>query len=405
MYNSAVLQNGIRIVHKHIESNVAHCGIVINTGSRDEDQNQHGLAHFTEHLLFKGTKKRKAFHIISRMEDVGGEIDAYTTKEETYISTSFLNDYYERAIELLNDMVFNSIFPQKEIEKEKEVIIDEINSYKDNPAEMIFDEFEELMYPNHQLGKNILGNKKQLSKYNTADIYSFTSQKYNTNHIVFCSIGNIKFDKLLNYCRKYFEVNPANYRNFSRISPVEKVIFDKKVKKNTYQAHCILGTYAYSLNDTKRVPLYLITNMLGGIGMSSKLSFALREKKGIAYNIEANHFFYEDSGLFNIYFGVDKENINKAIDIIFKELELLRTKTLGVLQLNKIKKQLIGQLAINNEINSNTVLSLGKAYLVYNQIETLEDAIKEVETITSQQILEIANEIFIRDNFSKIIYY
>ena len=404
-FNSAVLQNGIRIIHKHTVSSVADCGIVINTGTRDENSNQHGLAHFTEHLLFKGTAKRKAFHLISRMEDVGGEIDAYTTKEETYISTSFLTEYYERAIELLNDMVFHSIFPQKEIEKEKEVIIDEINSYKDNPAEMIFDEFEELMYPNHQLGKNILGNKKQLLKYKTADIHNFTSQKYNTDQMVFCSIGNIKFDKLLNYCKKYFENNPANYRSFSRIAPTEKIIFDKKIKKNTYQAHCILGTYSYSVNDTKRIPLFLISNMLAGPGMSSKLSFALREKKGIAYNIESNCFFYEDTGIFNIYFGVDKENVNKATNVIFKELELLQTKTLGILQLSKIKKQLIGQLAISNEINSNTVLSIGKTYLVYNQIETLEDAIKEIEAITSKQILNIANEIFVKDNFSKIIYY
>jgi predicted Zn-dependent peptidase len=387
-----------------VYSDVAHCGIIINTGTRDEDKNQHGIAHFTEHMLFKGTKKRKAFHVLSRMEDVGGEIDAYTTKEETCISASFLHEFYERAIELINDVVFNSVFPQKEIEKEREVIIDEINSYKDSPADMIFDDFEELIYPKHSLGRNILGSKKLLEKYTNTDIFKFISEKYNTDQMVFSSIGNIKFEKLLKYCEKYFGSNPANLRNFERLPFTEKIVSKKIVKQHTHQAHCILGTYAYSFCNNKRLPLFMISNMLAGPGMNSKLNMILREKKGLSYNIEANYTPYEDTGNFNIYFGVDKENLNYAIELIFRELNNLKTKALGPMQLSKIKKQLIGQISIGNEIHSNMLLSIGKTYLIYNQIETLKETIKEIEAVTTAQILEVANEIFEHDKFSTLIY-
>jgi predicted Zn-dependent peptidase len=404
VYNTALLTNGIRVIHKNVSSDVAHCGLIINTGTRDEDIDQHGIAHFTEHMLFKGTKKRKAFHVLSRMEDVGGEIDAYTTKEETCISTSFLYEFYERAIELINDVIFNSIFPQKEIEKEKEVIIDEIYSYKDSPAEIIFDDFEDLIYPGHSLGRNILGTKKLLEKYTDKDIIKFISEKYNTDQMVFCSIGNIKFEKLLQYCEKYLGSNPPNLRNFKRIPFTGHVALNKTLKKHTYQAHCILGTYAYSFSDPKRLPLFLISNMLAGPGMNSRLNMVLREKNGLSYNIESGYTPYEDTGNFNIYFGVDKENMQFAVDLIFKELDLLKTKLLGPLQMNKMKKQFIGHLAISNEINSNMLLSMGKTYLIYNQIETLRETIAEVESVTAQQIIEVANEIFDRDNFSTLIY-
>lgn len=404
MYGTATLANGIRIIHKSVDSDVAHCGIIINTGTRDEDEKEHGIAHFTEHMLFKGTKKRKAFHVLSRMEDVGGEIDAYTTKEETCISASFLHEFYERAIELMNDVVFNSTFPKKEMDKEREVIIDEINSYKDSPADMIFDEFEDLIYPGHSLGRNILGTKKLLEKYTDDDIIKFISKKYNTDEMVFCSIGNIKFEKLLKYCEKYFGSNPQNKRNFKRIPFTGNVSIERTLKKHTHQAHCILGTYAYSFSNPKRLPLFLISNMLAGPGMNSRLNMVLREKRGLSYNIESSYIPYEDTGNFNIYFGVDKDNLNYSIELIFKELNSLKIKQLGPIQMNKIKKQLIGQISIGNEINSNMLLSMGKTYLIYDQIETLKETIKEIESVNATQILEVANEIFDRDNFSTLIY-
>lgn len=388
-----------------MESDVAHCGIIINTGTRDEDKNQHGIAHLTEHMLFKGTKRRKAYHVLSRMEDVGGETDAWTTKEETAISASFLCEFYERAIDLINDVVFHSVFPPKEIEKEREVIIDEINSYKDSPAESIFDDFEELLYPNHSLGRNILGTKKLLEKYTDADIKRFTSEKYNTDQMVFCSIGKIKFEKLMKYCEKYFGSNAENKRLYVRSAFTENVVFNKSVRKNTHQAHCITGTYAYPFNDSKRLPMFLLANMLAGPGMNSRLTMLLREKKGISYNIEANYSPYEDTGSFNVYFGSDKENVEPALNIIFKELESLKAQKLGPVQLSKIKKQLMGQIAIGSEIHSNMLLSMGKTYLIYNQVETLKETIREIESVTAQQMIDVANEIFNRDKFSTLIYY
>lgn len=405
LYYTGLLNNGIRIIHKYVESDVAHCGIIINTGTRDEDKNQHGIAHLTEHMLFKGTKHRKAFHVLSRMEDVGGEIDAWTTKEETAISASFLCEFYERAVELINDVVFNSVFPQKEIEKEREVIIDEINSYKDSPSDSIFDDFEELLFPGHPIGRNILGTKKLLEKYTDEDIKLFTKEKYNTDQMVFCSIGKIKFEKLMKYCEKYFGTNPENRRQYNRGIFDQNTSFTKAVKKNTHQAHCVTGTYAYSFSDPKRLPMFLLTNMLAGPGMNSRLVMLLREKKGISYNIEANYTPYEDTGVFNIYFGSDKENIEKALNIIFKELESLKKNILGPVQMSKIKKQLIGQIAIGSEIHSNMLLSMGKTYLIYNQVETLKETIKEIESVTAEQIIEVANEIFIKDNFSTLTYY
>ncbi len=405
MYKTALLENGIRIIHKCVDSDVAHCGIIINTGTRDESNDQYGIAHLTEHMLFKGTKKRKAFHVLSRMEDVGGEIDAYTTKEETCITASFLHEFYERAIELIGDVIFNSTFPGKEIEKEKEVIIDEINSYKDSPSELIFDDFEDLIYPNHPLGRNILGDEKALAKYSDLDIKEFISKKYNTDQMVFCSIGNVKFEKLLKYCQKYFGANPANHRNYKRTKFENQVVVNKKIRKNTHQAHCILGTYAYSFNDKKRLPLFLLSNLLAGPGMNSRLNMILREKRGISYNIESNYSPYEDTGNFNIYFGSDKENIDYAIELIYKEFELLKSKKLGPIQLNKAKKQLIGQIAIGSEIHSNMLLTMGKSYLIYNQVETLKQTIQKIEAVDSGQLLDVANEIFNPDKFSSLIYY
>lgn len=404
VYYTALLNNGIRIIHKNVDSDVAHCGIIINTGTRDEDINQHGMAHLTEHMLFKGTKHRKAFHVLSRMDDVGGEMDAWTTKEETCISASFLHEFYERAIDLLNDVIFNSVYPPKEIAKEKEVIIDEINSYKDSPADSIFDDFEDLIFPGHSLGRNILGTKKLLEKYTDKDIKRFVAEKYNTDQMVFCSIGNISFKRLVKYCEKYFGANPANLRGFSRKTFTDYVAITKVQKKNTHQAHCILGTYAYPFNNPKRLPMFLTANLLAGPGMNSRLTMLLREKKGISYNIEANYSPFEDTGVFNIYFGTDKENLEISTNIIFKELQSLKTKNLGTVQLSKLKKQLIGQIAIGSEIHSNVLLSMGKTYLIYNQVETLKETIKEIESVTSADISEVANEIFNKDKFSTLIY-
>jgi len=403
-YESFTLENGIRIIHLHSKSAVGHCGLIINAGSRDEEEHEHGMAHFIEHAIFKGTKKRKAYHILSRLEDVGGEINAYTSKEETTIHTSFLKDDYERAIELIADVTFNSTFPGKEINREKEVIIEEINSYKDDPAELIFDEFEELIFKNQPLGKNILGNPKDLRRFTKKDIESFISKNYNTNEMVFCSVGDISLTKIKKLADKHFgQISPN-----PRISPRDRtnnyIPETKIVKKKTHQTHCIIGNKAYNAHDKKKVAMILLDNMLGGPGLNSRLSLLLREKHGYAYHVESNYSAYSDTGIFSIYFGTDKENYAKCVKLIKKEFESLRTKKLGIVQLKKAKRQLFGQIAISSENNASLLLGMGKSFLLFNKVDDLKRIKEKIEAISVDDIQEIANEVLDIDKMSMLVY-
>jgi len=403
-YFTHTLDNGIRIIHKPVSSVIAHFGLFINTGSRDEEENEHGLAHLIEHAIFKGTKKRKSYHIFSRLEDVGGELNAYTTKEETCIHASFLKNDTERALELICDLTFNSTFPEKEIEKEKEIIIDEINSYKDNPSEQIFDDFEEMIYPHDALGRNILGTPESLKKFKRADLFHFIKKNFNTDQIILCYVGdfdNLKLNKLIN---KYYAGFPSDFRLNCR-KPVKSYnpVF-KEEFKNTFQSHCIIGNTAYSYKDEKRLALHLLTNILGGPGMNSRLNLSLRERNGCTYNIESNYSPYIDTGIFIVYFGTDKENLEKSIRLTYKEFELLKNKKLGEIQLSKAKKQLLGQLAIASENNENLMISMGKSYMVFGKFDSLEEINNQVESITADQILNVANEILDKNRLSTIIY-
>ena len=348
-YNIYSLPNGIRLIHKPVSSLIAHVGLFINAGSRDETAKEHGLAHYIEHAIFKGTKKRKSYHIISRLEDVGGELNAYTTKEETCIHASFLLDDTERAIELISDIAFNSTFPEKEIEKEKDVIIDEINSYKDNPSEQIFDDFESMLFSADPLGRCILGTPDTVRSFTRNDICNFIKKHYNTNQIVLCYVGNIDSKKLVRYFIKYFEGIEKSFKSTDRPAVLLNSTTNKIEIKNTFQAHCIIGTTAYSFKDDKRIALHLLSNYLGGPGMNSKLNMSLRERHGCTYNIESSYTPYIDAGTFMIYFGTDKENLDKCLSLTFKELDLLKKNKLGEIQLSKAKKQLMGQLAIASE--------------------------------------------------------
>ncbi|OFX90018.1 MAG: zinc protease [Bacteroidetes bacterium GWF2_33_16] len=403
-YQYFTLPNGIRLVHLQTKSHVAHCGLIINAGSRDEQEHEHGMAHFIEHVIFKGTKKRKPFHILSRMEDVGGEINAYTSKEETAIHTSFLKNDYERAIELIWDITFNSIFPQKEINREKEVIIEEIKSYKDDPAELIFDEFEELIFRDQPLGKNILGNAKDLRRFTKKDVETFIKNNYHTNEMVICSIGDISFEKFIKLAEKYFgQVNP-NPRKNARILLNNYIPEIKTVHKKTHQTHFIIGNLAYDVHNEKKIGLTLLDNMLGGPGLNSRLSLILREKYGYVYQIESNYTPYSDTGFFSVYFGTDKNNIDKSLRLIKKEFDLLRNKKLGSVQLKKAKKQIFGQIAINSENSANLMLAIGKSFLLFNKVDSLEEIKTKIELITIDDIQEIANEILNIDNMSMLIY-
>jgi len=403
-YESYTLENGIRVIHLDSNSPVGHCGLMINAGSRDEEDHEHGMAHFIEHTIFKGTKKRKAYHILSRMDDVGGEINAYTSKEETAIHTSFLKNDYERALELISDITFNSTFPGKEITREKEVIIEEINSYKDDPAELIFDEFEELIFQDQPLGKNILGNPKDLRKFTKKDIESFIARNYHTNEMVLCSVGNISFKKFKRLSEKYFGHIPANPRIKARTSIGEYKPEVKIIKRKTHQTHCVIGNISFNAHDDKKIAMILLDNLLGGPGLNSRLSLLLREKHGYAYHVESNYSPYSDIGVFSIYFGTDKENFDRCIKLIKKEFLLLQTKKLGSVQLKKAKRQLFGQIAINSEINANLMLAMGKSFLLFNKVDDLKKIKDKIEAITVEDIQEIAKEVLDYEKMSMLVY-
>lgn len=403
-YESYQLFNGIRIIHKFIPNMVSHCGIIINAGSRDENSAEHGLAHFIEHVIFKGTKKRRAHHILARLEDVGGEINAYTTKEETCVYTSFMYKDYERAIELLTDIVFHSVFPDKELEREKEIVYDEINSYKDSPSELIFDDFDELLFRNNPMGRNILGTKKTVRSFSREKINRFITNNYKTDEIVISSVGNIKFNRLIQLINKHFADIPANTGRMNRKLLSSYSPERHELKKRTYQTHCVIGNLAYSLKHENRLGMYLLNNLLGGPGLSSRLNMSLREKNGYSYNTESNYTPYSDTGAFSVYFGTDKHNLDKSMNLVLKEFRKLRDVKLGIAQLTKAKRQLIGQIAISSENYENHMLSMGKGFLIYNHVDSFPEIARKIENLTSAKLLEIANDVLDDRYMSHLIY-
>ena len=398
------LPNGIRIIHHPTKSPVGYCGLIINTGSRDEREDEHGMAHFIEHVIFKGTKKRKTYHILSRIDDVGGELNAYTAKEETCIYASFLKQDFERALELLHDITFNSTFPAKEIEKEKEVIIDEINSYKDNPSDLIIDDFEELVFKDDPMGRNILGTPETLGKFGRTDIERFMANNYHTDQMVLCSVGEILPTRLFKLASKYFGVVTTNLLVNNRPSIIPYIPRRVDKEMDTFQSHIAIGNVAYDLNSPLRPGLLLLNNILGGPGMNSRLNMSLREKNGIAYNIESIYSPYSGTGVFSIYFGTDEENINRSLSIVNRELKKLREKSLGKLQLHNAQRQLKGQITISSENRESLMLSIGKSYLLYNRVDSLEEIYQKIDNITSADLLAIANEIFDESRLSYLIY-
>jgi len=401
---TATLGNGIKIIHSTQPGAVGYCGLIINAGSRDEQPDEHGLAHFIEHVIFKGTRKRRAYHILSRLDDVGGELNAYTTKEETCIYASFLYQDYDRALELIHDITFNSVFPDKELEKEKEVIIDEINSYKDSPSEQIYDDFEEMLFKNDPMGRNILGTPEALKTFGREHIKKFIANNYHTNEMVVCSVGPMSFKRVMYLCEKYFGSIVPNLRELSRPEVATYIPEQREEKKDTYQNHVILGSVAYDLNHPKRLALHLLNNILGGPGSNSRLNMSLREKNGIAYNVESSYNPYYNTGVFGIYFGTDAENLSRSMKIIDRELALLRDKKMGQLQLHKACRQLKGQMTIANENKESLMLSLGKSYLLYQKIDSIETIYERIDAITASDLLEIANEILDKSKLSMLIY-
>jgi predicted Zn-dependent peptidase len=378
--------------------------VLINTGSRDEEADEQGIAHFIEHVIFKGTQTRRAFHILNRIEDVGGELNAYTTKEETAVYATFLSEYYQRSMELISDILINSTFPAKELEREKEVVIEEINSYKDSPSELIFDEFEEILFDGHPIARNILGTPELIKTFNKNSILKFMDENYHTDQLVLSSVGNISMTKFIRLAEKYFGHIPEKLRTKERSGIYNYKPETRVVQKDTFQAHCIVGNIAPNVFSDKRMQIILLNNILGGPSMNSRLNMALRERNGMAYNVESGYTGYFDTGQFSVYFGTDKENLDQALRLVNKEFRNIKEKEMGIIQLSRAKKQMIGQLAISTENREDLMLSIGKSYLFFNRVDTLETIFRKIEQIESREIMEIANEIFDESQNSILIY-
>jgi predicted Zn-dependent peptidase len=403
-YETYTLDNGIRLIHHRTPSYVGHMALLMNTGSRDELDKEHGMAHLIEHLLFKGTHKRKAYHIISRLEDVGGDINAYTTKEETCIYASFLKSDYARTTELMKDVVFHSVFPPKELKKEKDIIIDEINSYLDDPAELIFDEFEDQIFQGNPIGRNILGSAETLGKIERADIINFREHNYATDEMVISSVGNISLNKLVKIITGNFGDVPLKARNRQRGILDNYNPGNLTKEKDTFQVHSLTGTRAYKVKDERRITLHLLNNILGGPGLNSRLNMSLREKSGYSYQTESHYTPYSDTGVLNIYFTCDKNKLNKCRDIISREFHKLRNQRLGTLQLLKAKKQLMGQVAISAENYESLMFSMAKSYMIFNKFESLEEIKEKIDAVTSEQLLETANEVLDNNKLFTLTY-
>lgn len=398
------LSNGIRVVNLKVQAHVAHLGITFLAGSRFEPKGKEGLAHFLEHCIFKGTKRRKTFHVLSRLDAVGGELNAYTAKEEMCVYASFTNDHLTRAAELLADITLNSVFPSKEIKKEKEIIIDEINSYLDSPSDKLFDDFEAYLFKDHPLGNNILGTKETVKSFTHNDLVNYVNDFFVADKMVISYVGNASSKRLFRLLEHHFSgVKKGDSQN-------EMEIYDKyepfsiNTKEGNYQVHSLIGALAPSYNDADHRAMTLLINLLGGPALNSRLNLSIREKYGFAYNVEANYTPYLDTGFWSVYIGSDQKYSQRTIDLVYKELDKLCNQKLGVLQLSKAKEQLKGHLALGMDSNSGLMLGLGKSLLLMNTIDTIAAIHEGIDSLTSEHLLEAANR-YLKPQFSSILTF
>ena len=449
-YNTYILDNGLRIIHLPSDSKVVYCGYQINAGTRNEEPGEEGLAHFCEHVTFKGTERRKAWHILNCLESVGGDLNAYTNKEGTVYYSAILKEHIARAVDLLTDIVFHSVYPQAEIDKEVEVICDEIESYNDSPAELIYDEFENIIFKGSPLGHNILGTAEQVRSFKTEDALRFTRKLYRPDNAIFFAYGDIDFKKLVKLIRKALAdddsgkvaENAANsvgklaeeklpqISQITQISGDENSITTEKsvssvksvgpenypsvgkeiagqtivMQKNTHQAHVMIGTRAYDVNDSRRMPLYLLNNMLGGPGMNAKLNLALREHNGLVYTVESTMVAYGDTGIWSIYFGCDEHDVKRCLRLVRKELDKFMQKPLSEAQLKAAKKQIKGQIGVACDNRENFALDFGKSFLHYGWEKNVDRLYEQVDEITAEQIQAVAQELFDKDRLTTLIF-
>lgn len=407
MYLYHTLSNGIRIVFRQNNSNVVYAGVYINVGSRNEQNpSEEGIAHFIEHSIFKGTEHRRSYHIRNRIDGVGGELDAFTTKEETCVYASALTQHLERCLELFSDILFHSTFPQHEIEKEKDVVIEEINLYKDSPAELIYDDFEEMIFGSHPLAHNILGSKKNVKHFTSEQLSLFLHQNYTPDKMVITVVGNVEFNKLVHLCEKHFAMasEVSKPKADARSPKPSYQHFNTTLNKHTHQVHLLAGCPAPTIYDEKKNAFTLLNNILGGPAMNSRLNVSVRENQGFCYTIESQYVPFSDAGLFYIYAGVDSDAAERSTQLILQELRRLRDNKLSPQQLHAAQTQLIGQMAIANDSGLNEMQSIGKAYLNFDHVDTLEEMNRDILAITPEELQAVAQEIFAEDNFSFLYY-
>lgn len=399
------LDNGITVIHKEVNnSKIAHSGFVLDVGTRDERENEAGIAHFWEHMAFKGTHKRKAFHIINRLEVVGGELNAYTTKEKIYFYASILKNHYERSFELLTDITFNPTFPQKEIEKEKGVILEEMAMYRDSPDDLIFDQFDELVFQGHPLGKNILGTEESVNSFDQSEFIQFAQRNLSKERVLFLSVADIPFSQVTKLAEKYLAKlelprNEKKSRPTLKYKP-QSITEDKSIS----QSHVVMGRPALGVTDIDRIPLFMLTHLLGGPSLSSRLNLSLREKRGLVYSTEAFYQTFTDTGLLGIYFSTEAKNVEKARQIVSKELDVLKNQLLGKVQLSNLKEQLCGQLAMAEESNSGIMQIMGKSWLDLGRIESLSEIFDRIRTVDAIKLAEMANRFMDESTFTDLTF-
>lgn len=403
-YQSYTLPNGIRLLHVHDTSPIVYCGFAVNVGTRDEHDDEQGMAHFVEHMLFKGTDSRKSYQIINRLESVGGQLEAYTTREETFIYATVPTHYCGRAMELLGDLVFHATFPAREMERELDVVLDEIQSYNDSPSELIYDDFDELLFAGSPLGRNILGKSEVLETFTPEKMAAFVKRCYTTDNLVFFTMGQCSFKQIVHHAERYFNV-PASMRSFERTWPLNYTPTSLKTAKDTFQTHCLIGNRSYALGHPDRIALVLLNNILGGPNMSSRLNMSIRERNGLAYDIESNLTAYTDTGSWSVYVGCDPKYSKRCINLINKELDRLRMRPLDARNLQTAKRQLEGQLLIANENKENLILSMAKSYLHLNRCMSNDEITTAIAAISAQKMQQIANEVFAPDQLTQLIFY
>lgn len=420
MYNTATLSNGLRVIHRPSASPVVYCGYEVNAGAADEKPGYEGMAHFCEHTTFKGTARRGPLDIINSLESVGGDLNAFTTKTDTVYYAAIMNDSLPTAVDVLTDMVFHSRYPQTEIDKEVEVICDEIESYNDSPAELIYDEFENVLFHGTPLGHNILGSADRVRQFKTADALAFINRLYRPDNAVFFAYGNVDFHKLTDLLEKVFVVHPLE-RTADEAQTGEKSTKEGKVAgsidnleliaprtyvhhMNTHQSHVMLGNRAYPVNDDRRMALYLLNNILGGPGMNSRLNLNLREANGLVYTVESTMVSYAHTGMWSVYFGCDHEDCEECLKLVRKELDKAMTQPLSEQELASAKRQIKGQIGIACDNRENFALDFGKAFLHYGWEKDIDQLFAKIDALTVEQLQNVANDIFAPEKLTTLIF-